>query len=89
LLSEEERASAGAMVALMWAGGAGRIALVWKRWGSHPSSVEEVGAKQCRRGERGAGVEETGPSHPSGVGNGAEGSGPNAGAGSEAGVGGA
>jgi hypothetical protein len=49
LLSEKERASAEAMVAAMWGGGAGRAAPVWKRRGSHPSSMEEVGTKRCGR----------------------------------------
>jgi hypothetical protein len=82
LLSEEEGASAGAMAASMWGGGVGRVAPVWKRRGSHPSGVEEVGAKRCGRGGRGIGVEETGPSHRCDMGSGAKGSGPNAGAGS-------
>ena len=47
LLSEEERASAGAMAVLMWGGDIGLTVLVWKRWGSHPSGVEEVRAKRC------------------------------------------
>jgi hypothetical protein len=81
LLSKEERASAGAMVASMWGGGASHAAPVWKRWGSHPSGEEEVGTKRCGRSGRGAGVEETGPSHASGVGCGAEGSSPNEGVG--------
>ena len=45
LLSEEDRASAGAMAVSMWEGGAGRAALVCKRRGSHPSGVEEVWRK--------------------------------------------
>jgi hypothetical protein len=88
LLSKEESSSAGAMAVSMWGGGAGHTMSVWKRQGSHLSSVEEVGVKQCGRGGRGASVEEMGPSHRGGVGGGAEGSGPNAGAGSGAGVGG-
>jgi hypothetical protein len=48
------------MAALMRGGGVGSTAPVWKRQGSHPSSVEEARAKQCGRGRRGAGVEETG-----------------------------
>ena len=40
LLSEEERANVGAMVAAMWGGGAGCAAPVWKRRGSHPSGVK-------------------------------------------------
>ena len=55
----------------------GRVVPVWKRRGSHPSGMEEVGAKRCGRDGRGAGVEETGLSHPGGVCSGAEGSGPN------------
>ena len=43
LLSEEERACVGAMAASMWGEGAGRTTLVWKRRGSHPSGMEEVG----------------------------------------------
>ena len=70
LLSEEERASAGAMTASMWGAGTG-----------HAAGVEEAGAKRCVRGGRGASVEETGPSHPDGVCSGAEGSGLNVGAG--------
>ena len=58
LLSEEERANAGAMAVLMWGGDIGLTVLVWKRWGSHPSGVEEVRAKRCGRGRRGTGVEE-------------------------------
>jgi hypothetical protein len=42
LLSGEERASAIAIVASMWGGGAGRVAPVWKRRRSHPSGVEEA-----------------------------------------------
>jgi hypothetical protein len=71
LLSEEERASAGAMAASMWRGGVGRAAPVWNRRESHPSGVEEAGVKRCGRDERGAGVEETRLSHPGGVGSGA------------------
>ena len=89
LLSGEERGSVGAMAASMWGGGAGRVAPVWKGQGSHPSGAEDVGAKWCGRGERGADVEETGPSHPGGVGSGVEGNGPNAGVGSEVGTNGA
>jgi hypothetical protein len=62
---------------------------VWKRQGSHPSGMEEVGAKQCGRDGRGIGVEETGPSHPCNMGSGAKGSGPNAGARSGVGMSGA
>ena len=51
LLSGEERGSVGAMAASMWGGGAGHAASVWKRRGSHPSGLEEVGVKQCGRGE--------------------------------------
>jgi hypothetical protein len=76
LLSEKERASAGAMTASIWGGGTGSAAPVWKRRGSHPSSVEEMGAKRCGRGRRGVGVEETGPSHQGIVGSGAKGSDP-------------
>jgi hypothetical protein len=89
LLSEEEGASAGAMTASMWGGDVGRVAPVWKRLGSHPSGMEEVGAKQCGRDGRGIGVEETGPSHPCNMGSGAKGSGPNAGARSGVGMSGA
>jgi hypothetical protein len=71
LLSEEERASAGAMAASMWRGGAGRATPVWNRRESHPSGVEEAGAKRCGRGGRGASVKETRLSHPGGVGSGA------------------
>ena len=67
LLSGEERGSVGAMAASMWRGDAGRAASVWKRRGSHPSGVEEVGAKRCERGGRGVGVEETGPNLLGGV----------------------
>ena len=56
--------------------------------GESSERVEEVGAKRCGRGERGAGVDEMGPSHLDGMGSGAEGSGLNASAGSEAGAGG-
>jgi hypothetical protein len=80
LLSEEEKASAGAMAASMWGGGTSHAAPVGKRRGSHPSGVEEVGAKLCGRGGRGVGVEETRLSHLGGVGSRVEGSGPNAGA---------
>ena len=86
LLSEEERASTGAMAASMWGGGAGRAAPVWKRRGSQLSGVEEVGAKRCGRG---AGVEVTGLSHLGDMGSGAKGSGPNMGTRSGAGAGGA
>jgi hypothetical protein len=51
LLSEEERASVGSMAASIWGGGAGYTTPVWKRQGSHPSGVEEAGAKRCGRGE--------------------------------------
>jgi hypothetical protein len=60
LLNEEERASVGAMAALMWGGDTGRAMPVWKRRGSHSSGVEEAGAKWCGRGRRGASVEEAG-----------------------------
>jgi hypothetical protein len=43
LLSEEERASVGAMAALMWGGVIGHMMLVWKRRGSHLSVMEEAG----------------------------------------------
>ena len=55
LLSEEERASAGAMATSMWIG---RASPVWKRRGNHPSGMEETDTKQCERGGRGAGVKE-------------------------------
>jgi hypothetical protein len=42
LLSEEERASVGAMAALMWGGVIGHMMLVWKR-GRRGASVEETG----------------------------------------------
>jgi hypothetical protein len=76
----------GAMAASMWGGGAGRAVLVWKRRGSHPSGVEEAGIKRCGRGGRGAGVKDTGPSHPGNMGSGVEGSGPNTSVGSGAGA---
>jgi hypothetical protein len=67
LLSEKERASAGAMAASMWGGGASRATPMWKRHGSHRSDVEEVGAKWCGRDGQDAGVEEMRLSHPDGM----------------------
>ena len=84
LLSEEDRASVGAMAASMWEEDVGRTTSGWKRQGSHPSGVDEVSMKWCGRGGRGGGVEEMGPSHLGGMGSGVEGSGPNVRVGSRA-----
>jgi hypothetical protein len=56
----------------------------------HDAGVEETreSSEHYGRGRRGASVEETGPNHPDGMGNRAEGSGPNTGAGSGASAGG-
>ena len=89
LLSEEDRASAGAMAVSMWGEDAGRTTSGWMWQESHPSGVDEVSMKWCGRGGRGGGVEEMGPSHPDDVGSEAEWSGPNTGTGSRAGVDGA
>jgi hypothetical protein len=51
--------------------------------------VEEACEKWCGRDGRGAVVEETGPSHPGGIGSGVEENSSNTGAGSRAGAGGA
>jgi hypothetical protein len=62
LLSEEERASAGAMVVSMWGGGAGRVAPVWKRRVGRccgrdgaESSGRRVQRSERQRSERGRG----------------------------------
>ena len=47
LLSEEERASAGAMTTSMWGGGTGRTAPVWRE--SHPSDETGCGRGGARR----------------------------------------
>jgi hypothetical protein len=80
LSSDEERASAGAMTASMWGGGACLTTPVWKRWA-------EKSSKQRGRGGHEAVWKTRGLSHPDDMGSGAEGSSLNAGTGSRVGVG--